>query len=120
MVSRIMTYLRQTGSILVMLLSFVVYVGSVTLFSHVHTIEGQRVYHSHLHTGTSDQPDHTHTPLQFQTIAALAMYVALAAVAAQHIDLPTSKAITLGCVDTHTIATRSVLFFSLRAPPAIM
>ena len=120
MVSRIMTYLRQTGSILLMLLSFVVYVGSVTLFNHVHTIDGKTVYHSHLHTGSSDQPDHTHSPLQFKTIAALAMYIALAAVAAQHIDLPTSWAIALGCADTISIFTRSVRHFSLRAPPAIM
>ena len=120
MVSRIMTYLRQTGSILLMLLSFVVYVGGITLFSHGHTIDGEMVYHSHIHTGSAEQPDHTHSSLQFKTLAALAMYIALGAVNIQHIDLPTSTAITLDSPDTHSIATRSVTFFSLRAPPAIM
>ena len=120
MVSRVMTYLRQTGSILLMLLSFVVYVGGITLFSHGHTIDGETVYHSHLHTGSAEQPDHTHSSLQFKTLAALAMYIALAAVVAEHIDLPTSTAITLDSTDAYGVATRSVLHFSLRAPPAIM
>ena len=120
MVSRVMTYLRQTGSILLMLLSFVVYVGGITLFSHSHTIDGQIVYHSHLHSGSAEQPDHMHSSLQFKTIAALALYIALAAVTAQHIDLPIGRAITLSSADTHSIVTRSILHFSLRAPPAIM
>lgn len=115
-----MTYLRQTGSILLMLLLFVVYVGGITLFSHGHTIDGETVYHSHLHTGSAEQPNHTHSSLQFKTLAALAMYIALAAVVAEHIDLPTSTAITLDSTDAHGVATRSVLHFSLRAPPAIM
>lgn len=115
-----MTYLRHTGSILLMLLSFVVYVGGITLFSHGHTIDGETVYHSHLHTGSAEQPDHTHSSLQFKTLAALAMYIALAAIVAEHIDLPTSTAITLDSADIRGVATRSVLHFSLRAPPAIM
>ena len=120
MVTKIMTYLRQMGAIIVMLLSFVVYVGGLTLFSHSHTIDGRTVYHSHLHSGSAEQPDHTHSSLQFKTIAALAMYIALVAVVAQHIDRPTSRAITLGSADANSVVTRSVVYFSLRAPPAIM
>ena len=54
-----MTYLRRTLSSLLMLLTFITYVGNVSLFSHRHTIDGQTVVHSHIYSGDGEQPDHT-------------------------------------------------------------
>jgi hypothetical protein len=59
MVRRKSTYLRQMGTALIMLLTFIVYVGNVSLFSHRHTIDGEVVVHSHLYSGSNEQPDHT-------------------------------------------------------------
>ena len=118
--SKLVTYLRQSGSTLLMLLTFVVYVGNITLFTHRHTIDGQTIYHSHLYSGTDEQPNHSHSSQQVKTLAALAMYVALAAAAEQHIAAPVQRAVTiLGC-DIRNILRRSVHHFSLRAPPSIM
>ena len=114
------TYLRQMGTALIMLLTFIVYVGNVSLFSHRHTIDGEAVVHSHLYSGSHEQPDHTHSSQQFKTIEALAMYTALATTSLQHIAAPLQYATTLIQSCTYNIVHQSILHFSLRAPPAIM
>lgn len=115
-----MTYLRRTLSSLLMLLTFITYVGNVSLFSHRHTIDGQTVVHSHIYSGDGEQPDHSHSSQQFKTIEALAMYTALATTSLQHIAAPLQYATTLIQSCTYNIVHQSILHFSLRAPPAIM
>lgn len=115
-----MTYLRRTLSSLLMLLTFITYVGNVSLFSHRHTIDGQTVVHSHIYSGDGEQPDHSHSSQQFKTIEALAMYTALATTSLQHIAAPLQYATTLILSCTYNIVHQSILHFSLRAPPAIM
>lgn len=115
-----MTYLRRTLSSLLMLLTFITYVGNVSLFSHRHTIDGQTVVHSHIYSGDGEQPDHSHSSQQFKTIEALAMYTALATTSLQHIAAPLQYATTLIQSCTYNVVHQSVLHFSLRAPPAIM
>ncbi|MBO5687658.1 MAG: hypothetical protein J6R84_05525 [Alistipes sp.] len=116
----LMTYLRRTLSSLLMLLTFITYVGNVSLFSHRHTIDGQTVVHSHIYSGDGEQPDHSHSSQQFKTIEALAMYTALATTSLQHIAAPLQYATTLIQSCTYNIVHQSILHFSLRAPPAIM
>ena len=120
MVLGLMTYLRSTISSLLMLLTFITYVGNVSLFSHRHTIDGQTVVHSHIYSGDGEQPGHSHSSQQFKTIEALAMYAALAATSLQHIATPLQYATTLIQSCTYNVVPQSVLHFSLRAPPAIM
>ncbi len=115
-----MTYLRRTLSSLLMLLTFITYVGNVSLFSHRHTIDGQTVVHSHIYSGDGEQPDHSHSSQQFKTIEALAMYTALATTSLQHIAAPLQYATTLIQSCTYNVVHQSILHFSLRAPPAIM
>ena len=116
----LMTHLRRTLSSLLMLLTFITYVGNVSLFSHRHTIDGQTVVHSHIYSGDGEQPDHSHSSQQFKTIEALAMYTALATTSLQHIAAPLQYATTLIQSCTYNIVHQSILHFSLRAPPAIM
>lgn len=116
----LMTYLRRTVSSLLMLLTFITYVGNVSLFSHRHTIDGQTVVHSHIYSGDGEQPDHSHSSQQFKTIEALAMYTALATTSLQHIAAPLQYATTLIQSCTYNIVHQSILHFSLRAPPSIM
>ena len=116
----LMTYLRRTLSSLLMLLTFITYVGNVSLFSHRHTIDGQTVVHSHIYSGDGEQPDHSHSSQQFKTIEALAMYTALATTSLQHIAAPLQYATTLIQSCTYNIVHQSILHFSLRAPPAII
>ncbi len=116
----LMTYLRRTLSSLLMLLTFITYVGNVSLFSHRHTIDGQTVVHSHIYSGDGEQPDHSHSSQQFKTIEALAMYTALATTSLQHIAAPLQYATTLIQSCTYNVVHQSILHFSLRAPPAIM
>ncbi|MBO7343585.1 MAG: hypothetical protein J6U45_06090 [Alistipes sp.] len=116
----LMTYLRRTVSSLLMLLTFITYVGNVSLFSHRHTIDGQTVVHSHIYSGDGEQPDHSHSSQQFKTIEALAMYTALATTSLQHIAAPLQYATTLIQSCTYNVVHQSILHFSLRAPPAIM
>jgi hypothetical protein len=60
------------GSLLLSL--FLWYWSSVTLFSHEHFVDGERVMHSHPFAGSS----HNHTSSQMQVISFLAMFLALA------------------------------------------
>ena len=72
------TYLRQLLSVVMMSL-FVGYVASISLFTHVHQIDGQRVAHSHPYSGSSELPGHSHSQQQLLTISLLSSFVALAA-----------------------------------------
>jgi hypothetical protein len=47
----------------------------VTLFPHVHRIDGCVYVHSHPYSGTSGNPAHSHTAQQFQLIAHLSLLV---------------------------------------------
>ena len=103
-----------------MLFIFIVYVGSITLFTHRHIIDGQTVYHSHLYSGTDEQPSHTHSSQQFKTLQALTMYVALATSTPLLITIPPTKGFTLVASNTYCVTSQVLRLFSLRAPPAFM
>ena len=57
-----------TGFLLIL---FLEYESSTTLFLHKHIIDGQLVTHSHLYTNTSETGKHTHTSYEFITIVTL-------------------------------------------------
>ena len=74
--------MRNTGRNItasLLLLLFVGYWSSVTLFPHVHRIDGHVFVHSHPFSGSSGNPGHNHTPQQFQLIAHLSLLIATAA-----------------------------------------
>lgn len=73
-----LTYLRLLLSVVMMVL-FSGYVASISLFTHVHQIDGEVVAHSHPYSGSSELPGHSHTKQQLSTIAMLSIFVAEAA-----------------------------------------
>lgn len=92
---------------------FAWYWSSVTLFSHEHFVNGERVMHSHPFAGSS----HNHSTSQMQTISYLAMFIALAApmgFALCKFDGFKSE-IAIDITEKVVIATNAVC--SLRAPP---
>ena len=103
-----------------MLLLFLGYVSSVTLFTHRHFIDGHTVYHSRLYSGNAEQPNHDHSSQQFKTLSAIAMYVALTASAPLHLNTPAPKATTITSDNICNVIKQCVRHFSLRAPPAII
>ncbi|MCD8073083.1 MAG: hypothetical protein LUE10_07965 [Alistipes sp.] len=56
------------------------YMGGVTLFPHVHVVDGVVICHSHPYSGTSENPGHSHSLLQLETIAQLSLLVFILAV----------------------------------------
>ncbi len=51
------------------------HLGSVTLFPHIHVVDGVVICHSHPYSGTPDNPGHSHSSAQLDTIAQLSMLV---------------------------------------------
>ncbi|MBO5875843.1 MAG: hypothetical protein J6Q20_04910 [Alistipes sp.] len=102
------------GSLLLTL--FLWYWSSVTLFSHEHFVEGERVMHSHPFAGSS----HNHTSSQMQAISFLAMFLALAATTGVALckSYGFKSEITTNLTEQVTIAPHAT--HSLRAPPATL
>lgn len=117
--SRLRKY-RIAGA-LTLLMLFCTYAGGITLFMHRHTIGGYAVVHSHPYKTAPDTAEHTHTAQQFGTIAALSLFLALAAAAAVCPQIVTRR-ITAIFSDGATcrIKSRPVRRYGLRAPPALL
>ena len=62
-----------------LLMIFAAYFVSITFFTHSHLVDGQIITHSHPYTQAPDTGSHTHTSVQFQTIAHLSVLLMLAA-----------------------------------------
>lgn len=75
------TLVRNTKSIVAcsLLILFVGYMASITLFYHTHVINGERIVHSHPYSQAPDTGKHSHTTLEFATIASLSVVLMLAA-----------------------------------------
>lgn len=97
---------------------FCTYAGSITLFMHRHTIGGYVVVHSHPYKTAPDTAEHTHTAQQFGTIAALSLFLALAATVAVCPQIVTRyvsaiySANSVRCAESQPIRS-----YGLRAPP---
>ena len=106
---------RKIAIIGTLLLSlFLWYWSSVTLFSHEHFVDGERVMHSHPFAGSS----HTHTSSQLQTISHLAMFLALVAPVAIALCKYDGFKSEIAIESTEKIASADHLVYALRAPPA--
>ena len=104
--------IKSIGTLLLVLFSW--YWSSVTLFSHEHVIDGERIMHSHPLASSS----HTHSSSQVQTISYMAIFLALAT--QMSFDLCKfdgfKSEIAIGL--TERIVSTNSLAYSLRAPPA--
>lgn len=120
MVNKLGKYLRSKCTSLLLLLLFVEYVGSVTLFVHGHIVDGETLYHSHIYSGSAEEPNHTHSSQQFKLITALSTFVALAAVVVFFQSNLIGRVITQHRGEERRAQGSVVSHFSLRAPPVVM
>ena len=116
---KIKQYLEQIGSIFLLLL-FMEYAGSSTLFLHNHTIDGRQVVHSHIYSGSPEEPNHSHTQQQAKLIAALSHIVIVAATTITFISVRRNL-ICCYLVCDKTFQNISIKGLNLlRAPPAFI
>ena len=104
-----------TASLLLLLL--VGYWSSVTLFPHVHRIDGHVFVHSHPFSGSSGNPGHNHTPQQFQLIAHLSLLIATAATFVALVFGQAGAAFVFGVRKPVARRGMPVRVYGLRAPP---
>ncbi len=114
--SRVRKY--RIACALSLLVLFCSYTGGITLFMHRHIVGGYTVIHSHPYKSAPDTAEHTHTAQQFGTIAALSLFIAVAAVAAVCRQIVTRyvSATYSDDVARHT-ESRPIRHYGLRAPP---
>lgn len=62
-----------------LLILFTGYYGGITLFPHVHELDGQRIVHSHPYSGTPSHSGHHHSAQQIQLLHLLTLLTWLGA-----------------------------------------
>jgi hypothetical protein len=121
MVLKSITDIRRSNWVAGMLLwLFVGYIGSISLFTHSHTIDGNIIYHSHFYAGTADNPNHSHSSQQCKVISALSLYTALAAAAAIVVMTPRHCLKEVLKDKAESLTNHLSSHKSLRAPPAFI
>ena len=97
-----------------MLTLFVTYQAGISMFSHIHYVNGVMLVHSH---PTSDN-QHTHTEGQILTMAHVSSFVGIEPifVVVGEVHLPVLYTLESG-QDSHSLADSCAHSISLRAPP---
>lgn len=96
---------------------FVTYQVSISMFSHVHYVNGVMIVHSH----PSDDSQHVHTETQVITIAQVSSFVGLEPVVTtiEQVFLPVVSHLEFDR-NTSFVSALHILHASLRAPPCII
>lgn len=87
--------LKNIGALLLLVL-FAGYWSCVTLFPHVHRIDGLLYVHSHPYSGPAGNPTHSHSAQQFQLIAHLSLLVMALATLAALVRRPEGRTFLFG------------------------
>lgn len=87
--------LKNIGALLLLVL-FAGYWSCVTLFPHVHRIDGLLYVHSHPYSGPAGNPTHSHSAQQFQLIAHLSLLVMALATLAALVRRPEERTFLFG------------------------
>lgn len=111
------TYLRLLLSVVMMSL-FVGYMASISLFVHVHQIDGHTVAHSHPYSGSSDLPGHSHSQQQLLAISLLSTFFALQATTQTFHFIDNSSAHKILLFVFAQAERKVCASYLLRAPPA--
>ncbi|MCC8034343.1 MAG: hypothetical protein LIO77_00195 [Rikenellaceae bacterium] len=93
------------------------YMGSVTLFPHVHIVDGVVICHSHPYSGSSDNPGHTHSVLQLETIAHLSLIFLVLTVLLGGISILDGESHRYGIGPQSKPVSREIPAGHLRGPP---
>lgn len=100
---------------LMLLTLFVTYQVSITMFAHMHYVNGVMIVHSH----PSADNEHTHTDGQILTLAQMAGWMSTEPVFGMLAEVSLSVYDTLECKRISRILQDVCLhFISLRAPPS--
>ena len=100
-----------------LLILFIGYVSSITLFQHGHIVNGQLIAHSHPYCDASDTGRHIHTSFEFITIAALSVLLMLAASFGFFIKLFAVRLLKKIDLEHSTTLARIPSTLFLRGPP---
>jgi hypothetical protein len=110
-------HLRNPWLQLHFLLLFVVYYAGSNFFAHTHTIDGQRVAHSHPFAGTSG---HHHTTAEFSTLSLVSHFSATATVM---VTAATSFRVVVSVLEIFKTTNQLGYYFKrshfLRPPPSL-
>lgn len=110
--------LKNIGALLLLVL-FAGYWSCVTLFPHVHRIDGLLYVHSHPYSGPADNPTHSHSAQQFQLIAHLSLLVMALATLAALVRCPEGRTFLFGPLRPARRSFASMRSCPLRAPPCL-
>ena len=120
MVNRLFQHIRGINPSVLLLVLFIEYVASVTMFTHSHIIDGDVVFHSHLYADSAEAPSHSHSSQQVKVIAQLSLYVAVAATVSFAVGNPIYRFLRTVIDSCYETLQRCDLHFSLRAPPVVI
>lgn len=111
---------KRIKGIAVLLLTLTIWCQcSLTLFNHTHVIDGKSLTHSHPYAGTSDNPHHSHTTVQFLTIALLSSLSAVVGIMAFVASLFPSVTAEYRLYRKHFITSYGANASALRGPPVL-
>lgn len=113
----IRTYRHITAAAL--LLTFLLYIGNIYLFTHTHNFNGVKISHSHIYFGTQDNPNHSHSAQQLNLLELLSTFTSEEFSYNNNLTVFIS---IVGIINQHEISfdiRGYVPYTSLRAPPAI-
>lgn len=97
--------LKNIGALLLLVL-FAGYWSCVTLFPHVHRIDGLLYVHSHPYSGPAGNPTHSHSAQQFQLIAHLSLLVMALATLAALVRRPEGRTFLSARSAPHAVPSR--------------
>ncbi|KKY62708.1 hypothetical protein [Tannerella forsythia] len=100
-----------------LLILFIGYAGSTTLFYHTHRINGRWITHSHPYSDAPDTGNHTHTSAGFVTITSLNAWLILAFLPGAFCKPFTRLSGIIVSPTIHKGITRETTSLSLRGPP---
>lgn len=112
------TYRHITAAAL--LLTFLLYIGNIYLFTHSHTIGGVKVAHSHIYFGSQDAPNHNHSAQQFNILHLLSTFNADQVVFTTLSEVVLSLLDIIAQRECNSISQLSTPYHSLRAPPVMI
>lgn len=110
--------LKNIGALLLLVL-FAGYWSCVTLFPHVHRIDGLLYVHSHPYSGPAGNPTHSHSAQQFQLIAHLSLLVMALATLATLVRRPEGRTFLFGPLRPARRSFAPMRSCPLRAPPCL-
>ncbi len=109
---------KNIGALLLLVL-FAGYWSCVTLFPHVHRIDGLLYVHSHPYSGPAGNPTHSHSAQQFQLIAHLSLLVMALATLAALVRRPEGRTFLFGPLRPARRSFAPMRSCPLRAPPCL-